>query len=103
MMVSAGYDSHDGDLLCSMRLNDLSYHTITRCLVDLADETCQGRLITTLEGGYNIGAQARSIVQTVAGLADIDLPADSEASKPSAYADRASEVTSEAGRLHGLD
>jgi acetoin utilization deacetylase AcuC-like enzyme len=103
IMVSAGYDSHDGDLLCSMRLNDLSYRKITDCLVDLADETCDGRLITTLEGGYNIDAQARSIVQTVAGLAGVDMPADDATLKSSAYADRAIEVIGEAGRLHGLD
>ena len=103
MMVSAGYDSHDGDLLCSMRLNDLSYRKITECLVDLAGDTCEGRLITTLEGGYNINAQARSIVQTVAGLAGIDLPADNEVPKLSACAERAIEVIREAGRLHGLD
>jgi acetoin utilization deacetylase AcuC-like enzyme len=103
MMVSAGYDSHEGDLLCSMRLNDLSYRKITERLVDLAGETCEGRMITTLEGGYNIDAQARSIVQTVAGLAGIELPADDDAPKASAYSDRASEVIDEAGRLHDLD
>lgn len=102
VMVSAGYDSHTGDLLCSMRLNDLSYRKMTDYLVGLADECCGGRLIMTLEGGYNLTAQARSIVQTVAGLAGVDVPGKDEALEPSAYADRASEVISQAARLHGL-
>lgn len=103
VMVSAGYDSHDGDLLCSMRLNDLSYRKMITCLTDLAGETCEGRLIATLEGGYNINAQARSIVQTVAGLAGIDSPAYDGAPEPSAYAQKATEVTNEAARLHGIN
>jgi acetoin utilization deacetylase AcuC-like enzyme len=102
IMVSAGYDGHQEDLLGSMRLNDLAYRKITECLVDLANETCKGRLIHTLEGGYNIIAQARSIVQTVGAMAGIDVPAEDQAPRSSAYAERAEEVIGEAGRLHGL-
>ena len=74
VMVSAGYDSHVGDLLCSMRLTDSSYRKMTDELVAFARGCCNGRLILTLEGGYNLNAEARSIVQTVAGLAGVDIP-----------------------------
>lgn len=102
LMVSAGYDSHTGDLLCSMRLNDMSYRKMTDYLIRLADECCDGRLIITLEGGYNLNAEARSIVQTVAGLAGIEVPGKDEAPEPTAYPDRATEVINQAARLHGL-
>jgi len=103
VLVSAGYDSHTGDLLCSMRLNDRSYRKMTDLLVDLAAECCSGRLIVTLEGGYNLNAEARSVVQTVAGLEGVEIPGKDEAPEPTAYSDRATEVASQAGRLHGLD
>jgi acetoin utilization deacetylase AcuC-like enzyme len=102
VMISAGYDSHGGDLLCSMRLNDHSYRKMTDYLVDLAGECCGGRLIVTLEGGYNLDAQARSIVQTVAGLAEVDIQGGGEAPEPTAYMDRADEVINQAARLQGL-
>jgi acetoin utilization deacetylase AcuC-like enzyme len=102
VMVSAGYDSHAGDLLCSMRLNDLSYRKMTEYLVGLADECADGRLIMTLEGGYNLNAQARSIVQTVAGLAGVEVPCKDEAPEPTAYDERAGEVVNEAVYLNGL-
>jgi len=75
LMVSAGYDSHAADLLCSMRLIDSSYRKMTDYLVGFSEECCSGRLIVTLEGGYNLNAQARSVVQTVAGLATSTSPA----------------------------
>lgn len=102
VMVSAGYDSHEGDLLCSMRLNDLSYRRMSDYLVGLAAECCGGRLLMTLEGGYNLNAQARSIVQTVAGLAGVDVPGRDGDAAQTAYPDRASEVVREAARLQGL-
>ncbi len=102
VMVSAGYDSHESDLLCSMRLADLSYRKMTDYLVGLAEECCDGRLLATLEGGYDLNAQARSIVQTVAGLAGIDVPGRDERPEPTAHADRAGEVVREAARLQGL-
>jgi acetoin utilization deacetylase AcuC-like enzyme len=102
VMVSAGYDSHVGDLLCSMRLTDTSYRKMTDMLVAFADECCSGRLIATLEGGYNLNAQARSIVQTVAGLAALDIPGKDEAPQPTAYPERASDVVEQAARQMGL-
>lgn len=98
LMLSAGYDSHDGDLLCSMRLTDSSYGKLTDCLVGLADACCGGMLIVTLEGGYNLEAEARSIVQTVAGLSGVDVPSKDDSPRPTAYPDRASEVIEQTAR-----
>jgi acetoin utilization deacetylase AcuC-like enzyme len=99
VMVSAGYDSHAADLLCQMRLVDVSYRKMTDHLIGLAGECSEGRLILTLEGGYNLNAEARSIVQTVAALAGVDAPGRDEPARETAYAERAEEVIQEAGRL----
>ncbi len=101
LLVSAGYDSHSGDLLCSMRLADVTYRKMTDLLLGLADECCGGKLIATLEGGYNLDAQARSIVQTVAGLAEMDIPPRDEERGPGPYGERASEIIAEAEILRG--
>ncbi len=102
LMISAGYDSHAGDLLCSMRLNDMSFRRMTDYLTEFAGECCGGMLLATLEGGYNLNAQARSIVQTVAGMAGVDIPGKDEGPEPTAYAERANEVIASAARLQGL-
>jgi acetoin utilization deacetylase AcuC-like enzyme len=103
VMVSAGYDSHVADLLCSMRLNDASYRKMTDRLVGFAEECCSGRLIVTLEGGYNLNAEARSVVQTVAGLAGVDIPGKDEPAQPTAYPDRARDVVEQVARQAGVD
>jgi len=102
LMVSAGYDSHAADLLCQMRLVDSSYRRMTYSLLGLADECCGGRLIITLEGGYNLNAEARSIVQTVAALCGVEVPGQDGEPQTTSYPDRASAVVREAARLRGL-
>jgi acetoin utilization deacetylase AcuC-like enzyme len=103
VMVSAGYDSHVADLLCSMRLTDSSYGEMTERLVDFSEDCCSGRLIVTLEGGYNLNAQARSVVQTVAGLAGVDIPGKDEPAQTTAYPERAHDVIEQVARQAGLD
>ncbi|MBU1670931.1 MAG: histone deacetylase [Actinobacteria bacterium] len=102
IMISAGYDSHDGDLLCSMRLVDGSYGRMTDALMDFAAEHASGRLLVTLEGGYNLKAQADSIVQTVARMVGVEVPARDGEPPPTSYGDKASQVIDEAARLAGL-
>ena len=102
VMVSTGYDSHADDLLCSMRLTDTSYRKMTELLMGLAGEHCNGKLIVTLEGGYNLQAMARSVVQTTAALAGIEVPGKDEAAQPTTFADRAGEVISRAASLAGI-
>lgn len=92
LLISAGYDSHAGDLLCSMRLIDGSYRRMTESLSGLAEEICNGRLIVTLEGGYNIGAMARSVVQTVAAMAGADVVGQDEDPGPDSRPDMAEDV-----------
>jgi acetoin utilization deacetylase AcuC-like enzyme len=60
LLVSAGFDAHEADPLASLRLIEEDYVWITRRLMDVADEHCEGRIVSTLEGGYDLRALARS-------------------------------------------
>jgi acetoin utilization deacetylase AcuC-like enzyme len=68
ILVSAGYDAHWDDPLAYMQLSVGGYTAIARALKGLAVELCDGRLITTLEGGYHLDALAYSVLNTFAVL-----------------------------------
>lgn len=61
IFVSAGFDAHAEDDMAHLRLREFDYAWITRRLCELADRHCEGKLVSTLEGGYNLGALARSV------------------------------------------
>ena len=70
IFVAAGQDSHIEDQLSCMEITDDGYAAMTSRLMELADELCEGRLILTLEGGYNLDNLPRihhAIVSTLAG------------------------------------
>jgi acetoin utilization deacetylase AcuC-like enzyme len=60
VLVSAGFDSHRDDPLGDLMLTSDSYYRITREVVKFADLHCEGRVVSTLEGGYNLRALAES-------------------------------------------
>jgi acetoin utilization deacetylase AcuC-like enzyme len=61
IFVSAGFDAHREDDLGQLGLVEADYEWLTRELVMLAREHAQGRLVSCLEGGYALGALARSV------------------------------------------
>ncbi len=65
MLVSAGYDLHWSDQLSGMQLTVDGFADITGIIKSLADELCQGRLLLSLEGGYNLKALSSSIKATL--------------------------------------
>eukprot|EP00997_Jenningsia_sp_PLL12_P006171 NODE_2716_length_876_cov_42.688029_g2241_i0.p1 GENE.NODE_2716_length_876_cov_42.688029_g2241_i0~~NODE_2716_length_876_cov_42.688029_g2241_i0.p1 ORF type:complete len:270 (+),score=31.70 NODE_2716_length_876_cov_42.688029_g2241_i0:53-811(+) len=65
ILVSAGYDAHKDDYLGRMALTTEGYGRLTKILVDLADELCDGRLIFFLEGGYNPVSLGESVAETI--------------------------------------
>jgi acetoin utilization deacetylase AcuC-like enzyme len=69
VMISAGFDAHREDDLGQMSLVESDYAYITQRLLDLAARHCSGRLVSSLEGGYNLSALARSVVAHVRVLA----------------------------------
>ena len=60
LFVSAGFDGHADDPLAQLRLTEDDYRWITHELLAVAKERCGGRVVSALEGGYDLGALARS-------------------------------------------
>jgi acetoin utilization deacetylase AcuC-like enzyme len=69
VLVSAGFDAHREDDLGQMALVEADYAYITGRLLELADRCCGGRLVSSLEGGYNLSALGRSVVAHLRVLA----------------------------------
>jgi acetoin utilization deacetylase AcuC-like enzyme len=64
ILVSVGYDGHWADPLAMMNLSVSGFAKMTGIIKGLADELCNGRLVLTLEGGYNLEALAGSVKAT---------------------------------------
>ena len=54
IIISAGFDSHIGDPLGQLLLNDKDFVDMTRAVKDWAASSCNGRIVSCLEGGYNL-------------------------------------------------
>jgi acetoin utilization deacetylase AcuC-like enzyme len=68
LFISAGFDAHRDDPLASLQLTEAGFAQITRCLKQLAAGLCQGRIVSCLEGGYNLDALQRSVAAHVQAL-----------------------------------
>ena len=71
IFVSAGFDAHREDELGRLGLVEADYAWITERIKAVADKHAQGRIVSCLEGGYNLGALARSVavhLRVLAGL-----------------------------------
>ena len=62
-MISAGFDAHREDPLAHLRLVEADYAWVTAEMVALAERHCEGRMVSTLEGGYNTDALGRSVTE----------------------------------------
>lgn len=60
ILVSAGFDAHRDDPLAGLMLETADFAWVTERLCDLADDLCGGRLVSSLEGGYDLDALAES-------------------------------------------
>lgn len=68
ILLSAGFDAHLADPLGDLSLTDRDYAALTKRLKEWADAACQGRIVSCLEGGYNLqtlGATVRTHVETL--------------------------------------
>ncbi|HXD30004.1 MAG TPA: histone deacetylase [Pyrinomonadaceae bacterium] len=66
IIISAGFDAHAGDPLGQLLLEDTDFVAMTRNIKDWANQACQGRVVSCLEGGYNLntlGATVRAHVE----------------------------------------
>ncbi len=77
ILVSAGYDAHWADPLAMMQVSVTGFGQMAKIIKGLADELCGGRLVFTLEGGYNLNALAASVKATfdvLLGSSSLDDP-----------------------------
>ncbi len=68
LFISAGFDAHVADEISQIELFDNDYRWVTEQLVSVAQEHAQGRIVSVLEGGYELGALGRSVVAHINGL-----------------------------------
>ena len=71
ILISAGFDAHREDDLGQMGLVEDDYVWMTQRLKEVAKESAGGRIVSCLEGGYNLSALGRSVVAHVKALADL--------------------------------
>jgi acetoin utilization deacetylase AcuC-like enzyme len=68
LLISAGFDAHTNDPLAQLNFVEEDYAWVTRELLAVAKEHCQGRTVSTLEGGYDLAALGASAAAHVAAL-----------------------------------
>jgi acetoin utilization deacetylase AcuC-like enzyme len=89
ILVSAGFDAHWADHLAMMQVTVKGFAQMVMILKDLADELCQGRLVFTLEGGYNlkvVASSTKAIFDVLLGNSEIDDPVgEATATKPEGF------------------
>lgn len=75
ILVSAGFDIYIDDPLGGMNVTPNGFAALTRTLMDIADECCAGRVVITLEGGYDLYGErdsVKAVLKELAGLAHTD-------------------------------
>jgi acetoin utilization deacetylase AcuC-like enzyme len=68
LMISAGFDAHQADPLAQLNWTTEDYTWLTENLLALADRHCNGRVVSVLEGGYDLTALANSVAAHVTAL-----------------------------------
>jgi acetoin utilization deacetylase AcuC-like enzyme len=70
IFISAGFDAHEADPLANLRLVEADFAWATQQLAEIAHKQAGGRLVSMLEGGYDLTALARSTAVHIKGLMD---------------------------------
>ncbi|MEO0991069.1 MAG: histone deacetylase family protein [Pseudomonadota bacterium] len=68
VLISAGFDAHRADPLAGMELGAGDFAWITRAILEMAEGSARGRVVSTLEGGYDLDALAESAAAHVSVL-----------------------------------
>ena len=68
VIISAGFDAHKDDPLASMGLTESGYAELTEIVADIAKRHARGRILSSLEGGYNLTALAASVHAHIGAL-----------------------------------
>ena len=70
VLISAGFDAHERDLLGGMKVTSKGFAELTRIVKQIADECCQGRIVSVLEGGYGLEGMAGSAEEHIRVLSE---------------------------------
>lgn len=68
ILISAGFDAHWRDPLANLNLTEADFSWATRRIIDIADRVCDGRIVSLLEGGYDLEGIAKSVAAHVTAL-----------------------------------
>ena len=68
ILLSAGFDAHKRDPLANINLESEDYYTLTKSIVEIANLHCDGRVISFLEGGYDLLALSEGTKEHLKGL-----------------------------------
>jgi acetoin utilization deacetylase AcuC-like enzyme len=68
VMISAGFDAREGDLLGGLMLTDQDFADLTTMMIKLAEEHAEGRIVSVLEGGYSLSGLGSAAAAHVAAL-----------------------------------
>ena len=68
VLISAGFDGRKEDLLGCFKITDAGFVELTNLVMQIADQYCDGRLVSILEGGYNLNGNAKAVVAHVKTL-----------------------------------
>ncbi len=68
ILVSCGFDIYDGDPLGSMKVTPAGFAYVTRVMRELAEKLCDGKLLITLEGGYNLNGMRDGAMAVISEL-----------------------------------
>jgi acetoin utilization deacetylase AcuC-like enzyme len=68
VVISAGFDAHVRDPLANLNFVEADYTWVTQKLMEIADKTAQGRVVSVLEGGYDLEGLSRSVAAHVTAL-----------------------------------
>jgi acetoin utilization deacetylase AcuC-like enzyme len=68
LLVSAGFDAHRADPLAGLELEEEDFAWVTERLTEMANRHCDGRLVSVLEGGYDLRALGSSAAAHVTAL-----------------------------------
>ena len=68
VLISAGFDAHHRDPLANLNLEEADFAWATAKLMAIADKSCKGRLVSILEGGYDLEGLSKSVAAHVMTL-----------------------------------
>ena len=61
LILSSGFDAHKDDTISSINLKSEDYLDLTEMICKFANQNCNGRIVSILEGGYNLDALTESV------------------------------------------